>query len=288
MEKPSFLDLLHQAQTLSFSSAAFFFGSLIALPLTVVSALLTTDTPPETSSTFIATTPFEVAMFLLTLILVFCFLFLGKSGLILSFHATLQKKPSSKKIFLRVLFSGFHKSLLLGGLIGGFFLVITSILLLPPLLSWAHTGEISSLLFSLSALTFLPIVLVGSIIQEFSFLYFLLSPLRMTSALNNSLRLFSYNQLLSLRFLLFTFSLSLLFTFSLNVVMLGIVALSQELGLISSSHLFFSLLAVMALGWFTAFKQALWMLFFRSIATPQEPETKEVVIEEVAGEISAL
>ncbi len=283
MKNFSFFDIFRQAWRLSFSYAALTFGLLIACLLTAIA--ITSPSPP-----FSSVPSHDVRSILVCLIFFLIFLF-SKSSLILLFDRAIQKKLS-KKINLPHIWRGYRRALFLGVLTTSFVLIIIATFSLPLFLFWLRTGELSSALLSLSLFTFLPLAVFISLIQEFSFCYFLLSPLSARDAIENSLRLFSRHTVLSIRFLLFILAIGLLFTFSANLVMLGVVTISQKMvASVSIASPLMVVLQALCIGWFYTLEQALWVLFFHHLAIPKDPpltQKEDILLEESVGETTAI
>ena len=281
MENFSFLDIFRQAWRLSFSYAALVFGSLMTCLLIALANI---------SSTTSLVPDFNFPSLTVGLIFFLIFLFC-KSGLILFYDHAIQKKRS-KKINLTQIWQCYHRTLFLGVLFTSFVFLLIAILSLPLILVWMRTGEISSALLFLSLCTFLPLAFFVSLIQEFSFYYFLLTPLSVRGAIENSLQIFSRHIVLSIRFFVFILAISILFTFSTNLVMLGIVVLSQKLiTLVSITSFPLVILQSVCIGWFSTLVQALWILFFHHLAVPKNPDLvqeENVLLKESVGETPAV
>lgn len=287
MEKISFSAIVQESWRTSFSRASLFvFGTLMALPFTgqfFMPAHLTEE-PLKTLS--------EERFFLLF------FLFLGlslaklfgKSNLIVALNEVKASKNDPWSITLKKYWQYFTKAVFIDTLILIFFVILLTILLLPSLFSFAFFGTFLPLLLFFGMLILVPVIFISLFIREFSFFYFLLSPLKIRSAFEASAALFMKHRGLCLLFGLFSLLIGILFTFSLNLAMLGIVALfhnnpflSEEVALVGAG-LFF-------LAWYEVFWQAMWLNFFKQLATPKNEapeESTKVSFEEKASEIPSV
>jgi hypothetical protein len=286
MEKISFFEILKESWDTSFSRTSFlFFGFLIALPLAVQTiAFPDTSLMKTTFLTGIAEHP------LLTLLIIgsfFIFKLFGKSNLIVILHQNTEKDKQAgmKRLSFREIFRNFKKALLLDLAIALFFFFLLFILALPSLMSFFSLGTIPETLLILSALILIPVIIISFFIREFSFFYFLLSPLRLKASFEAGSSLFTKKRNLCLAFGLFATLQTLLFTFFLNLAMLGIVALSQKMTPFLSETILIFIGTLFSLSWYEVWRQALWLNFFKRLAAPKNPtpeKTVDVLLEKVS------
>ncbi len=277
MEKISFFEILKESWDTSFSRTSFlFFGFFIALPLAVQTIAL-----PDTSLPQTALLEKAARHPLLTLLLIgsfFVFKLFGKSNLVTTLHQNTKKneRAEKKNPFFQEASRNFKKAFLLDITLALFFLILFLVLALPSLISFFTSGTVPETLLVLSALILIPVVIISFFVREFSFFYFLLSPLRLKASFEAGATLFTKKRNLCLAFGLFALLQTLLFTFFLNLAMLGIVALSQKVTpFLPETILLFSG-TLLSLTWYEIFKQALWLNFFKRLATPKNPVAKEV------------
>lgn len=279
MEKFSFLDILFESWRLSFTRFSFFlFGFLIALPAVIISVLLT----PLEELTLPELQTYLIAHWLPAALLLFgafIFTLYGKGNLIVTLNATLSQKsaiPKKVSSFSRSLYI-FKKVLLIDLVIFGGLIMVLLTLSLPSLIAFLTIGSVPKGLVSLGIITLLPVIIIGFFLREFTFFYFLLSPLRLFPGLEAGANFFLRFRSLCLLFgALFVFT-GLLFTFSLNLVMLGIVALLQTLFPAISTLTVFFIGNLIAITWYEVFRQTLWLTFFTRLATPKDPVPEEAV-----------
>lgn len=286
MEKISFFEILKESWDTSFSRTSFlFFGFLIALPFAVQTiALPDTSLMEATLLTRITEHP------LLTLLLIgsfFIFKLFGKSNLVIVLHRNTEKdqQAGKKHLAFREMFRNFKKALLLDLTLALFFFFLLFILALPSLVSFFSLGTIPETLLMLSALILIPVIIISFFIREFSFFYFLLSPLRLKGSFEAASSLFTKKRNLCLTFGIFAILQTLLFTFFLNLAMLGIVALSQKMTPFLSETVLIFFGTLLPLSWYEVFRQALWLNFFKRLATPKNPtpaETVDILLEKVS------
>ena len=194
------------------------------------------------------------------------------------------QKPLSSPLLWRPL----QKSLLIDLVLTLFFIILILILSVPSILFFLKTGDVSAPLMWIGAGVFVPVAVCVFFIREFSFFYFLLSPLRLRGAIEASCDFFIKYRVPCITFGLSFLIMTLLFTFLFNLVMLSIVALFQSVlpGLSQASILFvFSLLFM---SWYAVLRQALSFSFFSHFATPKETpkvSVTDAVFKEKVSEI---
>lgn len=286
MEKISFFEILKESWDTSFARTSFFFfGFFIALPLAIQTIIL-----PDTSLTEIAFLERITRHPLLVLILIslsFIFKLFGKGNLIVTLHRndSETERAEPKPLSFRETAKNFKKAFLLDLAIALFFLALVFVLTLPSLISFLMFGTIPETLLVLSLLVLLPVIIISFFIREFSFFYFLLSPIRLKASFEGSAALFTKRRNLCLAFGLFATFQTLLFTFFLNLAMLGIVALSQKMIPFLPETILIFAGTIFSLTWYEVWRQALWLNFFKHIATPKSPapeETIDVLLEKVS------
>jgi hypothetical protein len=284
----SFVDLLSDSWRLSLRRRQLWIGgAILALPILAQTYYLT-DVPSQSSEliSYITTHFREVSLFL---IITFVCSLIGKSLLILLLHRATSKKDTSS-ISRRTLRQAIVRGLLIELSLLLFILLVGCVLALPLLMALMSLGTIPPILHWLSLVVILPISLVVFILREFIFFYFLLTPgIRFKSALEASVALFQRNTSLSVQFFLFFLWGALLFTFSLNLVMLGIVALSHVL-LPSMADTSMLVGSFVALAFYEIVRQTVWFQFFQKLATPQDPveTTLPAILKKEITEISGV
>jgi hypothetical protein len=287
MEKISFSTIVQESWRISFSRASFFvFGALMALPFTG-QLFIPSYLPEESLKSFLEQHSFFIFLLLISLSVAKLF---GKSNLIVSLNTTLKNIGARPRISWRNSWKHFVKAFLIDTILFLFFLVLITILLLPSFFSFAFFGTFPSLLLLFGILILVPVLLISFFIREFSFFYFLLSPVNLRGAFETSATLFMKHRSICLLFGLFALLLGLLFTFCLNLAMLGIVALFHsnpllsEEGALLGTGLFF-------LSWYEVFWQAMWLNFFQQLAAPKNEvpeEPTKVGFEEKISEIPSV
>ncbi len=285
MEKISFLDIFMTSWRLSISRRTFLvFGFFIALPLAAQIFLLPpVDTSPTDQwLTEITLHPTRTIFFLLGY---FLFTLFGKGNLIVSLGQTRRDKKESLFSFPS-LSRTFSRALILDASIGAFLIVLLILLALPTLIASRTIGSVPETLSLLTLLTFAPIAIVVFFVREFSYFYFLLSPLRLKTALEVSTNYFLHHRTIALWFGLFSLLLSLLFTFFLNLAMLAIVALFQRFTPALPEAIVVFVGSLICFTWYTTFRQTLWFTFFQYLATPKDKtkvvETKTILEEKIS------
>lgn len=278
MKKESFLDFFIESWRLSFSHISLLlFGLFAALPLSLQWIIL----PSATGMTkgdqvsieqFVEGHPGTVMLFIVSALF---FSLLGKSGLVILLHHHTREAPLKKLPSLSAFFRAFKRAFLLDGAIVLFLTGLTFILVSPILISLAFLSRVPDALNTLFLSAFFLMLVVMFFVREFSFFYFLLSPLGLRSAIEAATALFFKNRSLSLLFGIFFLLIWGIFTFFAIIVMLDIVVLFQKFLpqipekalLVAVSLLFFS--------WYKVFLQTLWFIFFRHLARPQDSVPQE-------------
>ncbi len=275
MEKIFFSEILTESWHRSFSRVGFFvFGFFIALPATLYSIL------------FSSTENFRIEEWLpyisshQTTILTFLFIYFlstlfGKSNLILSLHHNIKQTDTKKEPLFKTLFLSIKKAFFIDLVMICFFFLFISTLSLPALISYATFGTVKGGLIALGMLVFFPVTIIAFFVREFTFFYFLLTPLKLKSSFEAGVQFFLRFRTFCLWFGFFSLLTDLLFTFSYNLVMLPIVAFfTKTIPSLSETTLFLfgSLIAVT---WYTVFKQSLWLSFFHRLASPKDAVMKE-------------
>lgn len=288
----SFSEILKESWHRSFSSASFFvLGFFIALP-NILFGVFFPDTGNQTLKewlSFVSTHPLIITLLVLTH---FSLALFGKSNLIVSLDKNIKNIPTKKLFLFQKIWSPYKKSLLIDLLVLCFFLVFIFFLSLPSLITYVTTGTTRDALVILALITLLPVAIVTFFIREFSFFYFLLTPLTLTSSLENGTQFFLRFRTLCLSFGIFSLLIDILFTFSFNLVMLPIVVLCTKMtpSIPATSVLFFG--SLIALSWYALFKQTLWLSFFHHLATtkkkPEVPEKTKDTLNDEASESSLI
>lgn len=210
---------------------------------------------------YIINHPYSSALFLVFSL--FC-LFFGKSRLIILLEA--YRKNTAAPYTLRSFATSFTKAFRIDSIL---FLFLTALLFILTIPSFFSSGSPEPLYF-LSVFTLLIIILIGSIIREFTYFYFLLSPLLLKGSFEAACNLFFREKKSCLSFGFLFLSFLLLFTFSYNFAILSIVALLKQVSFFSSTGITFVLVLII-FSWYEIFRQALWFHFFQSIARPKDP-----------------
>ncbi len=284
----SFVDILSDSWRLSLRRRQLWIGgAILALPILAQTYYLA-DAPSQSSEllSYITNHFRETSLFL---IITFVCSLIGKSCLILLLHRVSSRKDTPS-ISRRTLRQAIVRGLLIELSLLLFIFLVGFVLALPLLMAFMTLGAIPPVLHWLTLVVILPISLVIFILREFVFFYFLLTPgIRFKSALEASVALFQRNTSLSVQFFLFFLWGALLFTFSLNLVMLGIVALSHALFL-SMADTSMLVGSFVALAFYEIVRQTVWFLFFQKLATPQDPleTTLPAILKKEITEISGV
>jgi len=298
MEKISFYTLASVAYKKIFiQKTPWIFGSVLALTLISedkVFSSLKTLTSLEEVTAFLSRQSFESVwpFLLITLLLALVHAF-GQGNLITSLQFLIEGKKfaytiSKRKTLIRSTVILFLIETILFSILLG----ILGILSLPLFLaSFVNTSALP-LLTNLLLLTLLFFILLFSLLKQFIFCYALFSPLSLRSAFKLSVNLFYKHTSISIFFFIFTLFLSTLFTFFVNIAILGIVAIVKWLSLPLTQNTIeiFCLFAFFA--GFSVFLQALWILFFASIAKskdePKEEKERVSASEQIAPDVPQI
>ncbi|OGI14864.1 MAG: hypothetical protein A3E38_03020 [Candidatus Moranbacteria bacterium RIFCSPHIGHO2_12_FULL_54_9] len=286
MEKFSFHTLLAPAWRASTAKKLpWIFGMIIALVGIYESRLGTplgeAASLQELASLFSSYTPYEM----LSLTLVFLALSIvgifGKSNLIaaLAFVAGKTESPNHPAT-LPAIRKNFFWALALECIAFLLLLAVVGIVAIPFLIaSWQNPEALTSLAH-LGILTLIPVIIIIFFIKEYALFYLLLSPLPLRGAIEVGGALFSRRIGTSLLFGAFSFLLMAFFTFCLNLVILGIDALTKSIAAPFAGTTLSLIASAVLFAWFAIFQQALWIAFFKAIATPPEiPEAEGAVAE---------
>ncbi|MFZ2187303.1 MAG: hypothetical protein WAV46_01615 [Candidatus Moraniibacteriota bacterium] len=277
MEKVYFHKLVLEAWVASRARRLpWIFGSLVALS-GLIGTFMNADLAKISSleelfRAIVQKTPQEVFFFSLLLLGLFVVSVIGKSNLIvaLSFIVHKHQLPNHPGT-PRAVRNNFLRAFSIESLTLLFLLAVIGILCVPLLIaSRTNPGALPTLI-SFGFLTFLLIALIVFLIKQFTLFYLLFSSLSLRGSIETGSFLFSRFMSLSFFFALFSFILTLLFTFFVNLVILGITVLWEKFGLSAGGMVLPSFaLSALFLTWFAIFEQALWLAFFKAIASPQE------------------
>lgn len=287
MERLHFREFFLQAWRASISrKLPWMFGSVIAIA-SIAETRMNTVLPDTASfdelrGIFGEKDPGEWFSIFLILVLLFIVGTFGKSNLIASLSAIAGKTglPNYPDT-VRALGKNFFRALSLESLALLSLLLSIGILSLPLWIASSRNPEAMLPLTTLGLFTLIPIVIIIFFIRQYALFYLLLAPLAIRGAIETGASLFSRFIFQSLFFGLFSFALTILFTFCLNLVILGIVVLSQKVSLplgeagvsLATGFVFFA--------WFAIFQQALWLAFFKAIAGAHD--TRKTVAEKDAA-----
>lgn len=288
MEKTSFYKLILEACTTTFTKKLpWVFGSFVALSSLIESKINTDITNAPSFEVLFQTvsqkSPQELGAVFFVLFFLFILSAFGKGNLIVSLSFVTNKNNlPHHPTTLRALSKNFTSTFLLECIAFFFLVAIIGIFSIPVLLASGTNPGAVPILLNFAILTFIPIALVVSLIKEFSFIYILLSPLKIRSSIEASRLLFSRYMTRSFFFILLTLLLTGLFTFCVNLVILWITVLLEKISLSTTQESISFLISFLLFAWFTIFLQALWIAFFKSIARPKTNpivEEKEVAVE---------
>lgn len=261
-------------------SLPWFFAALIAFA-SITEARLTTLFPASTTPTNVIKlasemNPEQWANIFLGLVVLFLLKAFGKSNLIVSLASVAGKTglpnfPTTKQAVT----TNFSRGLLVESLVLVIFLITISLLLLPAWIASARNPETTPLLIGLAILTLLPIGIIILLFRQYALFYFLLTPLRLRSAIEVSASLLSRVFFQSIGFGLFAVSLVLLFTFAMDVAILSVSTVLSQLGTRAVTIVSF-ILNFIFFAWLAIFLQALWLSFFKSlVGTHPSPKTRQ-------------
>lgn len=278
MEKLSFYKLILEAWYATFTrKLPWIFGSFVAISALIESRTNTDITRASSfEGLFQAITeksPQELWFIFIVLFILFVLNIAGKGNLIVSLSFMVKKERlAHHPTTAQALWKNFISSFFLECIALFFLVAIIGILSLPLLIASGTNKEALPILLNFAVITFIPLALIVSLIEQFAFLYLLLSPLPIRPAIETGSALFSRFIVRSFFFIFLTLLLTLLFTFFANLVILGIAALSEKISLPLGGPVTTSTISLALFTWFALFLQALWITFFKSIALPQEPE----------------
>lgn len=292
MEKISFPDLLLSSWQFSRARKIFFvFGFFLALPVAVQSFFLpATDTSAinQWSETFLL----HPLIGLLYLSASFIVALFGKGNLIVALENGRRGNDAKRTLSFPSFRSSFLRALTIDASIGFFLIVFLLLLSLPTVVATRTLGSVPESLFTLSLITFIPVAVVLFFIREFTYYYFLLSPLNLTSSAEAAVRFFLRHRPTCLWFGFLVFLFSLLFTFFLNLAMLAIVVLFQKFApAVPESVVIFGG-GLVGFTWYATFRQTLWFTFFQSLAVPKDKKRTDqetgTILEEKVSEIPSV
>jgi len=292
MGKLSFPKLILEAYSTTFTrKLPWIFGSFIAFSSLVESKINTDITNAssfeELFQIIIQKSPQELWYVFLILFGLFILNTLGKGNLIVSLSFITNKNHLSHyPITPRAIWKNFVSLFLLECIAFIFLILILGVLSLPFLIASKTNPATLPILLNFALLTFIPLAFIVSLVKQFTFLYVLLSPLKIRTAIEAGSSLFSKFMTPSLIFSFLTLLLTVLFTFFVNLVILGITVFSEKISLAQEALFLSFVVSFILFTWFALFLQALWITFFKSIALPQEPQ--KIIEEEVIIERSAL
>ncbi|HLC95233.1 MAG TPA: hypothetical protein VJH89_01980 [Patescibacteria group bacterium] len=291
MEKIPFQLLCTQAWRASIThKLAWIFGCIIA-GASALNIRLSQDIPNITTSDTLQTvlqtkSPREWLVFLLILIVLFLVRIFGNSNLVASLasladKANLYNYPRT----LRAVWNNFFRVLLLEGLLLIFLSVVIGIISFPLIIAVSNNFGAIRLLGALGLLTFIPIACIVFFIRQYAIFYLLFSfPLTLRGSLETSSALFLRSVVPSLLFGLFSLGITLFFALGLNILIASALALVQILSLpLTESAIAFALSFIL-LAWFTIFQQALWIAFFKNIASTPDAKQTTKKTEEVPSD----
>lgn len=276
MGNTPFRELLFRAWNLSFSSPVFFWlGSLLALTTAVenffplspfkdnisLHELLSITELPENFSSwiFLACGVFLIRAF-------------GTGNLIIAITKFQKHFPTKSRVYKRSLFKNFSRTFFLEMIVLLFLFGIAFVLFVPILFALQYNESAIAPIASGGLFLFTLIAIIAFFIQKFGLFYRLLSPLRWHTSLEKGATLFSKNTRRCLLFGVLYCVLFILFTFCLNVVMLNIVAITQQVGFSFIDIPLSLALTLPCFAWWSVFGQSLWLLFFQDLATPKIKE----------------
>ncbi|MEK9151456.1 MAG: hypothetical protein AAB547_02390 [Patescibacteria group bacterium] len=224
----------------------------------------------------------ETMSIILILILLFAISIFGKSNLIVSLafitgKTGLPNHPNTAHTIAKNFFRAFRLECLAFLAI----LAVIGILAIPLLIASSRNPEALTLLIPLSIFTLILVAIIVFLIKQLALFYLLLSPVRTREAIELGSALLYRFVIPNLLFGLFSLALAILFTFCVNLVILGIAVLFDKASVPVPETYASLAIGFASFAWFAVFQQALWLAFFKSIASPREPE-KVVEKEEAA------
>lgn len=213
----------------------------------------------------------ETVAVILILILLFAIGIFGKSNLIVSLafvtgKTGLPDHPDTARAIGR----NFWHALQVEGIAFLALLATVGVLSVPLLIASSRNPGALGTLIGLSILTFVIIAIAVFLIKQFALFYFLLSPVRIRAAIELGSSLFCRFIVPSLLFGLFSLALAVLFTFCVNIVILSIAVLFGRASIPVPETYISLAIGIASFAWFAVFQQALWLAFFKSVASQQE------------------
>jgi|GEM_PF-4873117 len=287
MNTVSLITLVKDAWRLSFEKRFFWYGLLVALPL-ASERLLSRSLEASYSRGNMLEKLMTAPLLSLALLLgAFFITSLGRSALIPILWNTMkgssgEKEKQSTLHFLS--FKNFGKTLLIESsfLLATLALILT--LSLPSIISFVFFGQASNVLMSFALLFFIVLLIPLLFVREYSYCYFLLSPLRLFPAIEKSCLLLRAHFRQTLQFGMMMILFSFVFTFLVNLAMLGSVVLVPSFKTEVTTSIVSFGIALVALSWYAIFSQAIWLRLFLEQARPKneaETITKEVLPEKI-------
>ncbi|MBI2439369.1 MAG: hypothetical protein HYV45_02065 [Candidatus Moranbacteria bacterium] len=215
--------------------------------------------------------------FFWTLCALFIVTHVSRGNLFIALKKRFQEKTSKNKFFpsFSLLVQTGWKTLLLETLFLFIFLGIFIIISLPLFIATKNNPSVVSSLLALSLPVFFLCGIVIFFIKQYTLFYFLFSSIRLRASIELAGRLFSRFTAQSFLFGLFSFLVVILFTFFLNLVILGTVAFVQAILSSFNENVVVLFVSFFALLWFTVFYNALWLVFFQTLAAPKETLLQE-------------
>lgn len=278
MEKLDFHALLLQAWHASMTRRLpLIFAAVMAIANLAENRLLAgvpaAASPQELLQTFSAFLPRELLLLFLILFALLAIDIFGKSNLIVSLsHVAGRKNLPNAPHTLRSIGRNFFRALVLEGIALLALLAAIGILALPLLIASFRNPETMSLLINMSVLTFIPIAVVIFFIKQYSLLYLLLSPVSIRGAIETGSALFSRFIFPSFLFGVFSLTLTALFTFCTHLVIVSMGMLLRASAIPFTETALALGVDFVSFTWFAVFNLALWIAFFKAIASTPAPE----------------
>ncbi|MBP7060745.1 MAG: hypothetical protein KBA91_02090 [Candidatus Moranbacteria bacterium] len=283
MEPVSYLDIFLQSLRRSAPSRTLWLLSLILALPGALTELLIERVPLDTNAALLLLIEQHPLLFVNALFCTVILTLTGKSGLIVTLekqrhskqHGTETTPPSYSSAFIKALRidSGFFLA----------FILIGIILALPLFFSLALGSGSEDTLFVLAGYTLIPILIIGYFLREFTYFYYLLSPLGLKSSFERSNDFFLRHVRYCIPFGILSFITTLLFTFFLNLVIMAIAVTTTVFpGHSGAFPLFVAVL--FCLTWYGVFHQTLWFTFFQTLARPRTPQSQPETLSKVLKE----
>jgi hypothetical protein len=283
MERLNFQDFFLQAWRASISKKLpWLFGIVLAGAMSAAEIFLRTNVPENITTSelvriFSENNFQEWIAPLFLLILLFLIGTAGRGNLIASLSFVAEKKsPENYPSSLRTVGKNSLRALALEASIVLVIFLAIGIVSLPLFIAATYNPATLELLVTLGIFTLIPILLVIFFIREYALLYLLLSPLSVRGAIEAGCTLFSRFIFPSLLLGLFLYVITTLFTFCLKLVILGITALSHKTLMPPEDSSLSLIIGFVFFTWFAIFQQALWIAFFKTIASTTKKETSTV------------